>query len=170
MGTPCFWCRERNAEGFADFEMQAYVRRETTLGEVLKGAEPIVWQSSIVPIPICGMCEQAHKDATDIRDQWTWLVAVGGCLAILVLGLVLFGLLRIQFPGSFGIWWAIVIGWVVAGLKIGQSKALRRLQESGTARYREGQTFPAVVEMQSLGWKPGSPGTFDKRIAKYEYF
>lgn len=170
MDTPCYWCRRRQAEGFADFEMQAYVRRKTKLVDVLKGADAIAWQSSSVPIPICGTCVQAHREATEIRDQWTYLVAVGGAFSLLVLGLILFGMLQMHFPGSFAIWWAVVIAWVVAALKIGQNKALRRLQESGTARYRDGQTFPAVVDMQARGWKPGSPGTFDRRIAKYEYF
>lgn len=170
MDTPCFWCRRRQAEEFVDFAMQAYARRNTTVLEVLKGAQPIAWRSSSVPIPICRTCVRAHQEATAIRDRWGYLYAAGGSFALLVLGLVVFGMMQVHFPGSFAIWWAVVIAWVVAAVKTGRDKALRRLQESGTARYRDGQTYPAVVDMQARGWKAGSPGTFDRRIARFEYF
>jgi len=160
----CWWCRQRPAGEVNDFPMCRVLTANYRLEiEQCGGAAwPKVTPTIVslpplsVPIPICGQCVRALQEATRKKHLANTVAWVGG-VALVIAGFVLAFVTKTA--------WSFIAGiiafpvWTAGSSAIGDSVARRRLAQSGTAHYKAGADYPAVIEQKKLGWTPGKGRT-----------
>jgi hypothetical protein len=156
----CWWCRQRPAGGVSDFPMCRVLTANYRLEIKQYGGAPspevtptiVSLPPLSVPIPICRQCVHALEEATCKKHLANTVAWVGG-VALFIAGFALTFVTKTA--------WSFIVGiiafsvWAAGSNAIGDSVARRRLAQSGTARYKAGADYPAVIEQKKLGWTPG---------------
>jgi hypothetical protein len=165
----CWWCRQRPADEVSDFPMCRVLAANYRL-EIQHTGGPtpeievtptiVSLRPLSVPIPICGQCVRALEEATRKKQLANTLAWVGG-VALFLAGFVLAFVTKTAWSFIVGI--IVFSVWAAGSSAIGDSVARRRLAQSGTARYKAGADYPAVIEQKKLGWTPGKDrsGTYE---------